>query len=210
MKLVVVGAGGHGKVVLATALDAGVEVVSVLDDDRTKWGSSLLGAPVVGPVSEYARFLNESVYFVLAIGENRLRQRLALVLDGLRWTTLIHPRAYVHPTAILGEGTVVFGGAVVQPFAEIGRHVIVNTGTVVEHDCRVGDWAHLASGVRLAGGVEIGEGAFLGAGAVVIPGKRVGKWSVVGAGGVVVRDIPNFSVAYGVPATVRRIIQEGS
>lgn len=208
MRLVVVGAGGHGKVVLATALEVGAEVLALLDDDPAKWGASLLGVPVAGPVSLFERFVQEDARFVLAIGENRLRRRLTVLLDGVRWATLVHPRAYVHATASLGEGTVVFAGAVVQPSARIGRHAIVNTGVVVEHDCQVGDWVHLASGVRLAGGVEIAEGAFLGAGVVVIPGKRVGRWSTVGAGGVVVRDVPDFSLAYGVPAKVQRRLQE--
>lgn len=207
MRLVVVGAGGHGKVAVATALEAGMEVVAVLDDAPTKWGSSLLGAPVLGPVSTFERFLQEEVRFVLAIGENRVRQKLASLMAGVDWATLVHPRAYVHATASLGEGTVVFAGAIVQPMVQVGRHVIVNTSAVVEHDCRIGDWVHLASGTRLAGSVEVGEGAFVGAGAVVIPGKRLGRWSIVGAGAVVVRDIPDFSLAYGVPAEVRRKIQ---
>lgn len=208
MRLVVVGAGGHGKVVVATALEAGVDVVAILDDAPAKWGSNLLGVPVLGPVVSFGKFCREGFRFVLAVGENRLRKKLSFLMAGVAWATLVHPKAYVHSTATLGEGTVVFAGAVVQPSAQIGRHAIVNTGAVVEHDCRVGDWAHLASGVRLAGGVEVEEGAFLGAGAVVIPGKRVGKWSIVGAGGVVVRDIPDLSLASGVPARVERSLQE--
>lgn len=209
MKLVVVGAGGHGKVVLATALEAGMEVVGVLDDDPAKWRTTLLGVPIWGPVSTYVEYLEEDeVRLVLAVGDNRLRRELVSLMPGVAWATLVHPRAYVHPTVALGEGTVVFAGAVVQPFAQIGRHAIINTDAVVEHDCHIGDWAHLASGVRVAGGVEVGEGAFLGAGVVVIPGKRVGRWSTVGAGGVVVRDIPDFSLAYGVPAKVQRQLRE--
>ncbi|WP_460389434.1 NeuD/PglB/VioB family sugar acetyltransferase, partial [Thermus thalpophilus] len=169
MKLVVIGAGGHGKVVVATAMEAGMEVLAVLDDDSNKWGSRLLEAPVWGPIFSFSSFAHETdVGFVLAIGENKLRKKLATQIQGVRWATLVHPKAYVHPSASVGEGTVIFAGAVVQPSALIGKHVIVNTGAVVEHDCKVGDWAHLASGARLAGGVNIEEGAFLGTGGVVI------------------------------------------
>jgi len=208
MKLVVIGAGGHGKVVIATAMEAGIEVVAVLDDDNNKWGSRLLEVLVSGPISSFPSFAQKKdVRFVLAIGENKLRKKLATQIQGVRWATLVHPKAYVHPSASVGEGTVIFAGAVVQPSALIGKHVIINTGVVVEHDCKVGDWAHLASGVRLAGGVNIEEGAFLGTGGVVIPEKRIGRWSIVGAGAVVVRDIPDLSVAYGVPAKVQRTLE---
>lgn len=207
MRLVVIGAGGHAKVVLATALEAGMEVVALLDDDSEKWGSNLLGVPIWGPVVAFRTFLERADKFILAIGDNRTRKKMSTLMEGVDWATLIHPRAYVHSSAQLGEGTVVFAGAVVQPEAKIGRHAIVNTGVVVEHDCRVGDWTHLASGGRLAGGVEVKDGAFLGAGVVVLPGRCVGQWSVVGAGAVVTHDLPDFSLAYGVPAEVKRSIQ---
>ena len=210
MKLVVIGAGGHGKVVVATALEAGVEVLCLLDDDSKKWGTSVLGVPICGPIASLSRFLGEKeVHFVLALGDNKLRRKLMSHINGVTWATLVHPKAYVHPSVSIGQGTVIFAGALIQPSAEIGQHVIVNTGAIVEHDCRVGSWAHIASGARLAGEVEVGEGTLLGAGGVVIPGKRIGRWSVVGAGSVVTRDIPDFSLAYGVPAKVQRTLAAG-
>lgn len=193
--------------VVATALEAGAEVLCLLDDDPRKWGTTILGVPICGPVASYSRFIEEKeVKFILALGDNELRKRLMGYVKGVTWATLVHPDAYVHSSVSIGEGTVIFAGALIQPFAEIGQHVIVNTGVIVEHDCRVGNWAHLASGACLAGGVEVGEGALLGARGVVIPGKRIGRWSVVGAGSVVVRDIPDFSLAYGVPARVHKIM----
>jgi sugar O-acyltransferase (sialic acid O-acetyltransferase NeuD family) len=209
MKLVVIGAGGHGKVVVATALEAGVEVLCLLDDDSKKWGTSVLGVPICGPIASLSRFFGEKeVHFVLALGDNKLRRKMSHI-NGVKWATLVHPKAYVHPSVSIGQGTVIFAGVLIQPSAEIGQHVIVNTGAIVEHDCRVGSWAHIASGARLAGGVEVGEGTLLGAGGVVIPGKRIGRWSVVGAGSVVTRDIPDFSLAYGVPAKVQRTLAAG-
>jgi len=202
MRLFLVGAGGHAKVVLATAMEVGLEIAGILDDDSSKWGTYLLGVPVLGPLSWLKR--EGEPWALLAIGDNGVRKRLNHELQGVRWATVVHPKAYVHPTATLGEGTVVFAGAIVQPMVRIGRHVIVNTGAIVEHDCQVGDFAHLAPGVRLAGGVKVGEACLLGVGVSVAPQIHIGDGSLVGAGSVVVKDIPSEVVAYGVPARVKR------
>lgn len=204
MRLLVVGAGGHGKVVLSTALEAGWQVVGVLDDDPQKWEQMVLGIPVLGPTSLLVE--HKDVVGVLGIGDNRARKKLAEDLKGVRWATLIHPRAYAHLEAKLGLGSVVFAGSVIQPSAKIGSHVIINTGAIVEHDCVLGDYVHVGPGARLAGNVCLGEGAFLGVGTSVIPGIKIGSWSVVGAGSVVTKDIPSQAVAYGVPARVHRFL----
>lgn len=202
MKLFILGAGGHAKVVLATALEAGWEVLALLDDNPTKWGERLLGIPILGPLRAIEE--EKEAWGIIAIGDNHRRRTLAQELKGIRWATLVHPTAYVHPSAHLGEGTVVFAGAVIQPAASLGNHVIVNTGAIVEHDVLVEDFAHLAPGVRLAGGVQVGEGCLVGVGTVAIPGVKIGKWSIVGAGSVVTRNLPERSLAYGVPARIRR------
>ena len=200
--VVVVGAGGHAKVVVATLQALGVGVRVALDDDESLWGGSLLGVPVAGPISTLADLDGHRV--VLALGDNRTRQRLAARLEsahpGLRWAIAVHPSAVVHPSAQIGPGGVVFAGAVVQPDALIGAHAIVNTGATVDHDCRLGDFVHLAPGSHLAGGVVLDGGAFVGMGAVVLPHRRVGAWATVGAGGVVVEDVADGVTVAGVPA----------
>jgi sugar O-acyltransferase (sialic acid O-acetyltransferase NeuD family) len=194
--VIVIGAGGHGKVVVSTLLAAGVDVVGVFDDDEKKWGSEILGVPVTGPL---AGAEGHGHLAVLGIGNNEARQRLADQL-GIGWATAVHPNAWIHPSVRLGEGSVVFAGAVIQPDAILGKHVIVNTGALIDHDCEVGDYAHVAPGVQLAGGVRLGEGAFLGIGCSAIPGVRVGAWTTVGAGAAVVSDLPSGVMAVGVPA----------
>ncbi len=195
----VIGAGGHAKVVISCLRELGVAVAAALDDAPERWGADLLGVPVRGPVRELAAGFRRGV---IAIGDNRTRRRLASDLD-LEWRTVVHPRAWVDPTARLGPGAVVFAGAVVQPEAEIGAHAIVNTGASIDHDCRVGAYAHLGPGSRLCGRVRVGEGALIGAGSAVIPGVTIGAWTVVGAGAAVVRDLPDGAIAVGVPARVR-------
>lgn len=194
----VIGAGGHAKVVMATLRDAGWRVVAAYDDDRSKWGTQVLGVTVVGGLDE---FVSVPVRAVIAIGSNRARQKVAARFDSrVEWVTVVHPRAWVDPSVRLGPGTVVFAGAIVQPDTVIGAHVIVNTGASIDHDNVLGDFVHVAPGSRLAGEVRVADGAFLGTGASVIVRVEVGPWSIVGAGAVVVRHVPPGVTAVGVPA----------
>jgi sugar O-acyltransferase (sialic acid O-acetyltransferase NeuD family) len=198
--IVLLGAGGHAKVVLATLVACGHEVSEVLDDDAGRHGTSLLGRPVSGPIAGH-RFASRQPA-TAAIGDNRIRRGLS-TLD-LAWVGAVHPAATVHATVSCGAGTVILAGAVVQPDTALGAHVIVNTSAAVDHDCRIGDWVHLAPGCRLAGGVRVEEGALLGIGSAVIPGVTIGAWATVGAGAVVLADVAPGSVVAGVPARVVR------
>ncbi len=193
--IVVIGAGGHSKVIISTLIARGIHVAAVFDDDDAKWGNDAQGTVV----SETERERGGSA--IIAIGDNSKRMEMAKALR-FDWETVIHPTAYVHPSAKVGRGTVIFAGAVVQPDAVIGEHVIVNTGATIDHDCVIGDFAHIAPGVHLAGAVQVGEGAFLGIGSVAIPGVKIGRWSTVGAGAVVIRDLGDGVVAVGNPAKI--------
>ena len=197
MSVLVVGAGGHAKVVIATLQAAGRAVAGCLDDRAEAEGTTILGVPVVGPTRRLAEHAGEAV---LAIGANAVRKRLAAAHPAARWATVAHPSAVVHESVHLGVGTVVFAGAVLQPGVEVGAHAIVNTGATIDHDGRLGDYVHLAPGCHLSGGVMVKEGAFLGVGAACLPGVTVGAWATVGGGGVVVRDLPPNITAVGVPA----------
>lgn len=198
--LIVVGAGGHAKVVISTARTAGFRVVAVLDDDRERWGTQILGVEVSGP-SEPA-LQDPDARVVLAIGDNAARRRLAAGAR-CRFATLLDAQAIVDPSVRFGDGSVVFAGAVIQPDTVIGAHAIVNTAASIDHDCVLGDAVHIAPGTRLAGNVTLGDEVFLGIGAVVIPGVTIGAGTTVGAGAAVVSDLPAGVVAVGVPARVR-------
>jgi acetyltransferase EpsM len=199
-KLTVLGAGGHAKVVIATALAAGWEIAAVLDDDAGRWGGRLLGYVIEGPC-ERALSAPESTC-TIAIGANAVRRRIAAAAR-CRFATLVHPTAYIHDSVLLGAGTVVMAGAIVQPDSRLGSQVIVNTSASIDHDCVLGEAVHIAPGARLAGGVRVGDEALVGVGAVVIPSIHVGARTTVGAGAVVVRDLPGDVVAVGVPARSR-------
>jgi len=196
----VLGASGHGKVIIRSLRELGHQVSAAFDDDPRKWGSSVLGVPVVGPLERVKDFPNQPA--AIAIGDNNLRRQVAERFE-LDWMTVVDPRAIVDSTVHIGPGTIVLPGSVVQVDARLGQHVIVNTCASVDHDCQIEDFVHLAPGVHLAGEVIIRTGAFLGIGAVAIPRMTVGAWTKVGAGAVIVRDLPDRVIAVGVPARIK-------
>lgn len=198
--MVVLGGGGHAKVVVATARAAGLQVLAAYDDDPQKWGTKILDVAVKGPLAEFLAAPGSPA--VCAIGHNDTRR--TLVERGraadVEWVSIVHPSAVVDGSVTVREGAVVFAGAIVQPDSVIGTHAIVNTAASLDHDCVLESYVHVGPGVHVAGGVRIHEGAFLGVGAAVIPCKSIGAWSQVGAGGVVIRDVPEGDVVVGVPA----------
>ncbi|MGE0396551.1 MAG: acetyltransferase [Kofleriaceae bacterium] len=196
----IVGAGGHAKVVIATARAGGITAIRVVDDNPAKHGMTILGITVEGGCESV--LADPSARVVLAIGDNHTRLHRA-TSAACEFATLVHPSAVIEPSVTLGAGTVVFAGAIVQPDSRLGRHVIVNTHASIDHDAVIGDAVHVCPGSHLSGAVTLGEGAFLGAGSTVAPNRTVGAWTVVGAGGVVVHDLPDNVVAVGVPARPR-------
>lgn len=196
-QVIIIGAGGHAKVVLSTLLAAGHTVAGFLDDDETLIGKSICQHPVIGTLDQLHFFSNPLVF---GIGDNHLRKELKKKYASHSWCSVIHPQAIVHSSTKIGEGTVIFAGTVIQPDVVIGEHVIINTAVTIDHDSRIGDFSHLAPGTHTAGNVTIQEGCFLGIGCTVIPGMNVGAWSKIGAGSVIVNDIAAFSHAKGLPA----------
>lgn len=182
--------------------EAGYRVAGLFDDDPSKVGESRLGCKILGsPETVYEHGFHRAV---LAVGDNRTRQEMVRRLPDLGWLTLVHPRAYVHSSARIGEGTVVMLDAVIRPGAVVGRHTVINTKAVVGHECSVGDYVHVAGSVHMGGDSIIEEGAMIGLGTVIIPTCSVGAWSVVGAGAAVTCDIPPGVLAAGVPTSIKR------
>lgn len=200
-RILIIGCGGHGKVVADILQQRGAHVYGFLDDDPTTWGLTRLGVPVLGSLATLSLHAPDGV--VLGIGLNRIRQqmveRFGTQADPL-WYNAIHPRAVVAPSARLGRGVVVAASAVINPDAVIGDHVIINTGACVDHDCVIESYAHVAPGAHLAGGVRVAKGALVGAGATIAPARSIGAWATVGVGAAVVQNVPADVVAKGVPA----------
>lgn len=198
--LLILGAGGHAKVVIETARRCGYEPTAVFDDDESLIGTEVSGVPVKNTINSLHADISEPA--IIAIGSNRVRKLIAEKFTKMNWVTLLHPNAYICSSATIGAGSLVCAGVVIQPDAAIGNHVIINTGANVDHDCFVADYCHICPGVNLAGGVQIKEGTMVGIGASIIPLIEVGQWSVIGAGATVIKNIPTRVTAVGTPAKV--------
>lgn len=198
-KIAIYGASGHGKVVADIAQLCGYEVVFFVDDDATKKefdGKKVFSFEKVKEMKD--------ISFALGIGQNLARQK---VYDKLKNSffdivTLVHKSAIIADSVEIGEGTIVMALSVINSSAVIGNGVILNTSSVVEHDCVVSDFVHISPRVALAGSVSIGKLAHLGIGSCVIQCLNIGEFSTIGAGSVVIGDIPNNTLAVGVPAKV--------
>jgi UDP-perosamine 4-acetyltransferase len=205
-KLVIIGSGGHAKVVIDILRNAdGFSLIGCTDPSNDRM--TVMGLPVLGDDSVLERLHKEGVkHAFVALGDNRLRQERAdhALSLGFELVNAVSGWSCIAPSVKLGRDIAVMPGAVVNADSVVGDNVIINTGVTVDHDCVLGSGVHLAPGCNLAGNVTVGRNAFLGTGCKVIPKISIGEGSTIGAGSVVIRDIPDNSVAYGVPAKVVR------
>jgi len=200
--LLIMGAGGHGRVVADTAEVSGCwRQIAFLDDRYPGLGSSGRW-PVIGTLGRIAALVGNWTDCVVALGNNPLRhERQAHARSlGLTVTTVIHPSAQIASDVVLGEGTVVFANAVINTGSRLGQAVIVNTAATLDHDNHIGSGVHISPGAHLAGGITIGNRSWIGIGATVIQGTTIGADVTVGAGGVVTQDIAEGITAVGIPA----------
>lgn len=207
-RLAIVGAAGHGRVVLDVVIQAGMyDIVGFLDSGRPT-GPVHGGMPVLGRPEDVAELAtaNRITDCLVAIGHNWTRRlcadRIAVLCRELRFPTVVHPSAVVASDVVLGEGTVVMAGAILSPGCVIGRHCIVNSGSQLDHDSQMGDFSSLAPGVVTGGNVVIGAGSAICLGAIVIHGIRIGSDVVLGAGALALSDLPDSCIAYGIPARI--------
>lgn len=200
-QLIVLGAGGNGRVVAEAALLCGTwESVAFLDDSPA--AHTVLGLPVLGGLA-HTRALNQNICsIIVSIGDNALRLRLchAVKAQGFTLGTVVHPRAIVSPTAVIAPGTMVMAGVCVNTGTTIGEGCILNTGCTVDHDCVLSEGVHISPGAHLGGGVRVDAEAWVCIGASVAHGIHIGTGAIVGAGAAVIRDVPPGRTVVGVPA----------
>lgn len=201
--LILIGAGGHAKVLLSLMLDLGRPILGVCDPALLRSGiETWRDIRVLGDDSALDSFDPVSVKLVNGIGyvpgsSTRHTLHQMLIRRGFKFAILVHERAWVDSSCLIGEGSQIMAGAVLQADASVGVSCIVNTGATVDHDCVIEDHVHIAPGATLCGGVRIGSGAFIGAGATLIQGVRVGAGAVVGAGTVVLKNISEKELFLG-------------
>ena len=204
----VLGAGGHGRVLLDGLREDGILVHGVLDPELAT-GSAVLGIAVLGTDDYLISCHPASTAVLIGLGANPdtgLRQALfeRTIKGGFAIEGFQHRSAIVSRTATAEQGAHIMAGAVIHTNSEIGRNVIINTAVTIEHDCRIGDHSAISPGAVLCGGVVIGELAFIGANATVLPGVTIGPRAIVGAGAVVTCDIAADAIVVGNPARTMR------
>lgn len=198
-ELIIIGAGGHGRVIADIAQKTGeYEAISFLDDGESK---TSMGLPVVGGTNELEKYVKTADIFV-AIGNSAVRGDFIerLLAMGANVPTLIHPSAVIGACVEIGAGTAIMAGAVINPCAKLGKGVILNTCSSIDHDCVVGDYCHIAVGVHVAGTVVLGDRVWLGAGVTVKNNVSICSDCMIGAGAVVVKNIMENGTYIGVPA----------
>lgn len=205
LPVIVLGAGGHAKVLIEALLKSGNLIAGIVDPDPKLADVEILGVHVLGGdnvVNEFSPFEIQLVNGLGSVGLPVKRQQLFERFKGMgyKFATVVHPSAVVALDVVLGEGVQVMAGVVIQSGCCIGFNSIVNTRASVDHDCIIGDHVHIAPGVTFSGCVNFGIGSHIGTGATVIQGISIGRSCLVAAGAVVTKNITDGVMVRGVPA----------
>ncbi len=207
MKLLIVGAGGHGKVCAEVAEKQGYTVRFL--DERFPAIKAVEHWEVVGRTSDFSNFVESNQFFV-AIGCNSTRNKITseLLTSNAQLVSLIHPKAQVSQYAQVGKGVLIGASAVVNGFSQLHLGCIVNTAAVIEHDVIVRAFTHISPGAIMLGASETGVQAWIGANAVVFPTIKVGAYTILGASSFTNKDLENKSIYAGCPAKRIKETQE--
>ena len=202
LPVIIIGGGGHAKVLASTLLLQGRSVLGFVDP---KPFVSLLGIARLGDDGAVFSHSQEQVRLVNGVGSVRSTVARRSTYEKFReqqyvFESVIHPSAVVAPEVEIEDGVQIMAGVVIQPGSFFGVNAIINTGARVDHDCSIQPHAHVAPGVTLSGNVHVGEWAHIGTGASIVQGIKIGDGSIVGAGAVVIQDVPAGVTVVGVPA----------
>lgn len=207
-EIVIIGAGGHAKVVIdiilqrEKILNDNLIIKGILDDTfKENEEKKIFGIPIVGKINKILE-LPSNIYYIIAIGNNGIRKKIVQNYEKIKYITLIHPKAIIGENVKIGVGTVLMAGSIINSYTKIGNHCIINTGSIIEHDNIIEDYVHISPNVTLCGEVVIKKESWIGASAVIIQGITVGYNSIIGAGTVVIKSIPNFCTAINNPAKI--------
>lgn len=209
MKTVIIGAGGHARVILEILnYDRNIDVVAFIDNVIPSSPEKIMGIPVYGDHSVLPELFKNGVKAaIIGVGKNNIRKTYFEQIRDMdvEMINAIHPTANIAHNVKTGKGVVIATNAAIATGVKIGDNVIVNTGAIIEHEDILEDHVHIASGTVLAGRVRVKKGAFIGAGSVVKEYITIGRNAIIGAGSVVLEDIPDNAVAVGAPAKVIKI-----
>lgn len=203
--ILVLGAGGHSKVLINALLEQDLDILGIIDSDTSKIGMEILGIKVIGNDSDIKNYCQDDILLVNGIGSvdsMALRKKIYLSFkrQGYAFAKVIHPRAIIGRTVELGEGVQIMAGSILQPGCSIGENTIINTSVSIDHDSKIGSHVHIAPGSVLSGNVIVGNCTHIGIGCTIIQGKHIGHETLLGAGSLVLKDIRSNVRVFGVPA----------
>lgn len=205
-KIIIIGAGGHAKVLMDMIQQAGNFNLIGLVDKNFPADKKILGMPILGNDTILPDLLAQGINLaVIGVGStknNSIRKKLyeQTLRLGFVMPALIHPRAIIAKNVKIESGAQIMAGAIIQTGVKIGRNTIINTGVQIDHDCLIGQNIHIAPGAVLSGNVVVEDSAFVGAGATIIQNITIGQEAIVGAGAVVVKNVLAKTQVVGVPA----------
>ena len=203
--LVIIGAGGHGRVVADCAESIAIYHEIIFLDDCFSTRKNNSHWPIVGPIAHWTKY-TDNADFIVAIGSNTLRESLLKKLFATNCciATLIHPTAFISTKSIIARGVVIFANAVVNVGASIDEGCIINTAATIDHDCHIQAYCHISPGVNIAGGVEVGTRSWLGIGSSVVEYITIAENTQSGAGAVITHSTQSNTLYLGVPAQPSR------
>jgi UDP-perosamine 4-acetyltransferase len=194
-KIVLIGGGGHCKVVIDAIRKVGLYEITGILDLKMPRGERVLGIEVLGGDALLQELYNSGTKLAfITVGSTKdcaIRLKLYNMLKkiGFSLPVIVHPNSVIGEGVSASEGTFVAGGVVINAGTEIGKNAIINTSSSIDHDCEIGDFVHIAPGVILSGGVKVGDSVHIGTGANVVQYLNVGKGAFVPAGVTVIKDV---------------------
>ncbi len=206
-KVIIIGGGGHAKVLVDCLLLSGATIIGITDIDSNNCHSSFSNVKFIGKDEAIFQYDQKDILLVNGLGFTDKSNRRAAIFElfkksGYSFASVIHPSAVISSDVVLSEGVQVMAGSVIQPGCKVGANSIINTSVAIDHDCIIAENVHIAPGSVLSGNVTIEQSVFIGAGTTIIPGVTIGLKCIIGAGSLVNTDIPTKTKAFGVPAKV--------
>jgi sugar O-acyltransferase (sialic acid O-acetyltransferase NeuD family) len=138
------------------------------------------------------------------LSTTKRRQYVEQVAGRAAFVCLVHPSSTILPRTSLGGGTIASTGVLVGSNTTIGRHVFLNRGVRVGHHARIGDFVTVQPGANIAGAGAIGDETYVGMGAIILERLTIGRGVTIAAGSLVRHDVPDYALAAGAPAVIKK------
>jgi sugar O-acyltransferase (sialic acid O-acetyltransferase NeuD family) len=199
--LIIIGSGGHARVVIDTAEQSGFNILGIIDINYKNNDEKIIGYNIIGNFTALSKFLPNKTSIIIALGDSKLRSKFFYncLEQGYNLPSIIHPTSIISKHVKIGKSVFINAGVIINSEVDIGDNSIINTGAIIDHECNIGKHCHIGPGVKVAGRVRIGEHTFVGIGSTIIDKITIGNNVMIGAGSVIIRDIESDSTVVGIP-----------